>query len=353
MCAASFAKLFPEVRFLLKRLTEAFGVSGCETQVRNIIIEEIKNCGVDISVDSMGNLIAFKLAEDNPDAKTIMLSAHMDEVGFIVTDITDEGYLKFASVGGIDPKILISKRVLVNGNKGVIGLKPIHLTTKEERTHTPKEEDLFVDIGAKTKEQAQTIIEKGDYFGFDSDYVEFGKQIKAKALDDRIGCAIMIDVLKQNWNVNIVCAFTVQEEVGLRGARVAAKGINPHYAVVIEGTTCNDMTGIPPKLRVTRLGDGAAISVLDSASKADREVVEMLISAAKRRNIPWQFKASTSGGNDAGAICMIDGGIKTASISVPCRYIHSPVCVMSKDDFESCKKIVKGFLEDCGRDERL
>lgn len=337
---------------MLKKLTEAFGVSGYETEVRNIIIDELQNCEVDISVDSMGNMLVFKLAEDNPDAKTILLSAHMDEVGFIVTDITDDGYIKFASVGGIDPRILISKRVCVNGRKGVIGLKPIHLTTKEERKTTPSEDKLFVDIGAGDKTDAETVVQKGDYFGFDSKYVEFGNQIKAKALDDRLGCAIMIEMLKKNWNVNLVCAFTVQEEVGLRGAKVAAKGINPDYAVVIEGTTCNDMTGIPENLRVTKLGDGAAISVLDSASKADRGLADLLISAAETRNIPWQFKASTAGGNDAGSIYLTDGGIKTASISVPCRYIHSPVCVMSKADFKSCQRIIEGFLEDCGKDER-
>ena len=337
---------------MLKKLTEALGVSGYETQVRNIIIEELKNCDVDISVDSMGNLLVFKLADDNTDAKTILLSAHMDEVGFIVTDITDEGYIKFASVGGIDPRILISKRVCVNGRKGVIGLKPIHLTTKEESKTTPSEDKLFVDIGAKTKAEAETVVQKGDYFGFDSNYVEFGNQIKAKALDDRLGCAIMIEILKKSWNVNLVCAFTVQEEVGLRGAKVAAKGMGPDYAVVIEGTTCNDMTGIPENLRVTKSGNGAAISILDSASKANRELVDLLISSAESRGIPWQFKASTAGGNDAGAIYLTDGGIKTASVSVPCRYIHSPVCVMSKADFDSCKKIVEGFLEDCGKDER-
>lgn len=337
---------------MLKKLTESFGVSGYETEVRNIIMKELENCEVDISVDSMGNMLVFKLAEEPSDAKTILLSAHMDEVGFIVTDITDDGYIKFSSIGGIDPRILISKRVCVDGRKGVIGLKPIHLTTKEERKKTPNQDELFVDIGAKTKAEAESVIEKGDYFGFDSKYVEFGSQIKAKALDDRLGCAIMIEMLKKDWNVNLVCAFTVQEEVGLRGAKVAAKGINPDYAVVIEGTTCNDMTGIPENLRVTKSGCGAAISILDSASKADGELVELLISAAETRGIPWQFKASTTGGNDAGAIYLTDGGIKTASISVPCRYIHSPVCVMSKADYESCKKILEGFLEDCGKDER-
>lgn len=337
---------------MLKKLTDAFGVSGCETEVRNIIMEEIQNCGADISVDSMGNMVVFKPAEENTDAKTILLSAHMDEVGFIVTDITDEGYIRFASVGGIDPRILISKRVRVNGRPGVIGLKPIHLTTKEERKNTPTENQLFVDIGAKTRTEAEAVVEKGDYFGFDSKYVEFGSQIKAKALDDRLGCAIMIEILKKKWNVNLVCAFTVQEEVGLRGSSVAAKGVMPDYAVVIESTTCNDMTGIPENLRVTKSGNGAAISILDSASKADRGLVDLLISAAELRNIPWQFKASTSGGNDAGSIHLTDGGIKTASISVPCRYIHSPVCVMSKADFNSCQRIVEGFLEDCGKDER-
>ena len=337
---------------MLKKLTEAFGVSGYETEVRNIIMKELENCDVDISVDGMGNMLVFKLAEEPTDKKTVLLSAHMDEVGFIVTDITDEGYIKFASVGGIDPRILISKRVCVYGRKGVIGLKPILLTTKEERKKTPTEDELFADVGAKTKAEAEAVVEKGDYFGFDSQDVEFGSQIKAKALDDRLGCAIMIEILKKRWNINLVCAFTVQEEVGLRGAKVAAKGVNPDYAVVIEGTTCNDMTGIPQNLRVTKSGNGAAISILDSASKADKELVELLISAADARGIPWQFKASTAGGNDAGAIYLTDGGIKTASISVPCRYIHSPVCVMSKADFDSCQRIVEGFLEDCGKDER-
>lgn len=334
---------------MLKKLTDAFGVSGCETEVRNIIIEEIKDCGADISIDNMGNLVAVKKAKKE-NAKTILLSAHMDEVGFIVTDITDDGYIKFEAVGGIDSRILISKRVRINGRCGVIGLKPVHITSKEERKKTPKTDELFVDIGAKNKEDAESVALKGDYFGFDSEYVEFGEMIKAKALDDRLGCAIMIDVLKKEWDVNLVCAFNVQEEVGLRGAKIAAKGVQPDFALVIEGTTCNDLPGIPKNLRVTKSGDGAAISVLDSASKADRDICDMLINVAEKRNIPWQYKASTAGGNDAGSISLLDGGIKTASISVPCRYIHSPVSVMDKRDFESCKGIVEGFLEDCGKE---
>ncbi len=337
---------------MLKRLTDAFGVAGYEAQVRELIIKELEGYDVDIAVDSMGNMTAFKLAEDNPDAKTVFFAAHMDEVGFIVTDITEDGYIKFASVGGVDPKVMVSKRVIINGYPGVVGLKPIHLTTKEERMTTPSMDELFADIGAKSREEAEKIVEKGDYFGFDSEYREFGNQIKAKAIDDRLGCMIMIEILKKTHNVNVICAFTVQEEVGLRGAKVAARGINPNYAVVLEVTTCNDMTGVPENLRVTTMGKGAAITVLDSACKTSREVVDLLVDAAKSRNIPWQFKASTAGGNDSGAIHLVDGGIKTASVSVPCRYFHSAACVVDKRDIESCRMLIEGFLEDVGRSER-
>ncbi|MBO4940918.1 MAG: M42 family metallopeptidase [Clostridia bacterium] len=334
---------------MLRKLTNAFGVSGCETEVRDIIIEEIKDCGADFRIDNMGNLVAFKKAKKE-NAKTVLLSAHMDEVGFIVTDITEDGYIKFETVGGIDARILISKRVKVNGRCGVIGLKPVHLASKEERKKMPKANELFVDIGAKDRTDAESVASKGDYFGFDSEYIEFGEMIKAKALDDRLGCAIMIEILKKEWDVNLVCTFNVQEEVGLRGAKIAAKGARPDFALVIEGTTCNDLPTVPKNLRVTKSGDGAAISVLDSASKADRDICDMLIKAAEKRNISWQYKASTAGGNDAGAISLLEGGIKTASISVPCRYIHSPVSVMHKSDFESCKELVEGFLEDCGKE---
>lgn len=340
------------VMLLLKKLTDAFGFSGFEDEVRNIIMEEIKDCDVDVSVDSMGNLVAFKLAHENPDAKTVMFAAHMDEVGFIVTDITDEGYIKFDCVGGVDPKVMISQRVMINGHYGVVGLKPIHLTTKEERQSTPDMEALFADIGAKSRAEAEEIVQKGDYFGFDSDYREFGNQIKAKAIDDRLGCMFMIEILKRKWNVNVVCAFTVQEEVGLRGIKTAARGINPDYAVVLEVTTCNDMTGVPENLRVTTMGKGPALTILDSACKTNRELVDLLICAAKSRNISWQFKTSTAGGNDSGNLCLVDGGIKTASVSVPCRYFHSASCVVDKRDIDSCRNLLCGFLEDAGRGDR-
>ncbi len=336
---------------MLKRLTEAMGVSGCESEIREIIYGEIKDFSTSIKIDSMGNLCAYKKAKKGECAKKILLSAHMDEVGLIVTDITDDGYLKFASVGGIDPKVLVSKTVKIGKTVGVIGMKAVHLTTADERKKPLLEDGLYIDIGAKSKKEAESIIEKGDYCSFQSEYQEFGSLVKAKALDDRLGCAILIDILKTDWDVDLYCNFTVQEEVGLRGARIASRGINPDYAVVIEGTTCNDLPGAKENLRVTKMGGGPALSILDSASKADDELRKMIIKSAEKHKIPYQFKASSAGGNDAGAISVTDGGIKTASVSVPCRYIHSPVSVMNKDDFENCKRLIKAFLKDLGEDD--
>lgn len=331
---------------MLKKLTETNGVSGCETQIRDIIENEIRNFCDDIKIDSLGNLIAYKKASEQ--AMTVLLSAHMDEVGFIVSDITNDGYLKFESVGSIDPRTLISQRVCVNGLSGVISLKAIHLTSKDEREKDISEDMLYIDVGASCKEELSQHVTKGDYISFDSKYIEFGDLIKSKALDDRLGCAILIDILKSEVPVNLYCAFTVQEEIGLRGAKAAIYGLNPDYAIVVEGTTCNDLPGVPENLTVTKIGNGAALSLLDSASKSNNELLNMLVESAKKRNIPYQFKAATTGGNDAGAIHIANGGIKTCTISVPCRYIHSPVSVMSKKDFLSCQNIVKAFLEDCG-----
>lgn len=334
---------------MLKKLTEAFGVSGFENEVRDIIYEEIKEFCDWVKIDSMGNLCAYKSAKGRQkNSKKILLSAHMDEVGFILTDITEDGYLKFASVGGIEAKLMLSQRVRINGIKGVIALKAVHLSTAEEREKLVKEDQLYIDIGAKDKKSAEKLVRKGDYAVFDSDYVEFGDYIKAKALDDRVGCAAAIEALKKDWNVDLYCNFTVQEELGLRGVRPATKGINPDFALVLEGTVCNDLVGVPTHLRVTKSGAGPAISILDSASKADAGLIKLLEESAKKHNVPYQYKAETAGGNDAGAICIMDGGVRTASVSLPCKYIHSPVSVMNKMDFENYKKLICAFLEDMG-----
>lgn len=333
---------------MLKKLTELCGVSGNEFEVSEYIRKETEPYCTKVSYDSMGNLTAFKKGLKSE--KTVALFAHTDEVGFMITQITDEGYLKFRPVGGIDPQILVSKQVTVNGRlNGVISFKAVHLSTKEEREKRVNISDLFIDIGANSKEEAMKYVSVGDYCSFKSDYVQFGNDlVKAKALDDRVGCAILIEALKKTYNVDLYAVFTVQEEVGLRGAKTAAYALNPDYALVVEGTTCSDITGTPKGKNVTELGKGAAISILDSASFSNKEIRNMLVEVAKKNNIDYQFKASTRGGNDAGTVHIQHGGIKTASISVPCRYIHSPVCVMNKNDFNSCKSIVLKFLEEVG-----
>jgi len=340
-----------EASSLIKRLTECNAVSGMESELREIIYSEIKDYCTSARVDSMGNLCVYKKGKSHTENTVkVLLSAHMDEVGLIVTDITEDGYLKFDTVGGIDSGILVSQRVVSGEVSGVIALKAVHLTTAEEREKPVTIKQLYIDIGAKDRQSAMRYVSKGDCFAFDSGYVEFGSQIKAKALDDRVGCAAMIEMLKNEWECDLYCNFTVQEEVGLRGARIASRGIKPDYAVVVEATTCNDLPGVGKNLCVTKSGDGPALSILDSASKADGKLVAMLERVAVENGIPYQFKASTAGGNDAGVICLADGGIKTASVSVPCRYIHSPVCVMNKNDYENCKALIKAFLKTVGKD---
>ncbi len=334
---------------MLKKLTSLSGVSGYEKPVRDFIYSEVKDYCTEISVDPMGNLKVFKKSKKES-VPRVLLSAHMDEVGLIISHITDQGCLKFQTVGGVEPQALIAQRVMIGGHSGIISLKAVHLTTAEERKEKLTTDKLFIDIGAKSKAEAEKMVHKGDYCTFVSDYVEFGDQIKAKALDDRVGCAIMIEVLKKDWDVDLYCNFTVQEEVGLRGSRVASRGINPDFAIVIEGTTCNDLPKVPDHKRTTKAGDGPAISVLDSASVANTELIDILEKAAKEHNVPYQFKASTAGGNDAGSIYITDGGIKTVSVSVPCRYIHSPVSVMKKRDFENAGKLIEAFLDYLGKD---
>ncbi len=328
---------------MLKTLTELTGVSGNEKQVRDYIISQIKDFCDEIHVDNMGNLIACKKGKTD---KNLILSAHMDEVGFIITKITDEGYLKFAPVGGIDTKILPSSKVTNGKISGVISFKATHLTTKEEREKKFGIDSLYIDIGAENKEKAKKYVMEGDYFSFDSEYIEFGRKIKAKALDDRAGCKILIEALKKENIPNLYCLFNVQEETGLRGARISAFGIEADEAIVIEATTCSDLTGTPENLQVTVQGDGPAISLIDSASTADRELSEKLIECADKNQIKWQYKKSNRGGNDGGSIYISNGGIKTVSVSVPTRYIHSPVCVMDKEDFENTEKLILKYVEE-------
>ena len=329
----------------LEELTNLSGVSGNEREVRDFIISKISAYADSITVDSIGNVIALKKGNAN---KKIMLSAHMDEVGFIISEITDKGYLKFKTVGGIDTRTILAKRLVVGKNKvlGVIGMKAVHLQKKTEREEIPEIKDLFIDIGAKDKESAEKLVKLGDYAVFETEFEMLGENaVKAKAIDDRAGCAVLVEALKNSVKYDTYFCFTAQEEVGLRGARLAASRINPDIALIVEATSCSDVYGFEPHESVTKLGGGAAVTFMDRTTIVDDDLRKKLYNMAKQANIPVQYKCSTSGGNDAGRVHLTANGIKTASISVPCRYIHSAASVASLADINAVYDLAKLFLK--------
>lgn len=332
----------------LKALTDLPGVSGNEARVREFIYENIRDFCDEIVTDSIGNLICHKRGK-HPFAKKVMVCAHMDEVGLIVSQITDDGFLKFKCVGGIDPRVLVSKKVRIgkDGICGVIGAKAIHLQKKSERQQVPKVENLYIDIGAKDKEAAEAQVCIGDYCVFDSCFVSFGDGfIKAKALDDRAGCNCLMALAKEDFDCDLYLVFTVQEEVGLRGARVAAEYVVPELAIVLESTTCSDVYGSEERDFSTIAGGGAVLSILDRSTYYDKELTNTLYETAKKHDISVQWKQTASGGNDAGAVHLAAGGIKTAAISVPARYIHSPSSVIKQSDLEAVYALVSTFLRE-------
>ncbi len=332
----------------LSELTMLRGVSGNEQKVRSFIRKKLEPAFDRIEVDSIGNLMAYKKGTGNTE-KTLMLCAHMDEVGMIISRITEEGFLKFKTVGGIDPRVLVSKRVLVGEASlaGVIGRKAIHLLTPEERKKAPKIKELYIDIGAKNRKDAEKKVAIGDYVTFDSPYVPFGDGlIKAKALDDRGGCSILLELVEELSDWNLCFAFTVQEEVGLRGAKLCARKVKPDLAVVLESTTCSDLPETKESMVSTRLGKGVALSFVDGSTSYNRDLVKRVYALGQKQGIALQFKETATGGNDAGAIHVAAGGIQTVSLSIPARYIHSPVSVIAQKDYEAARELARTIIRE-------
>lgn len=330
---------------LLKELSELNGVSGNEEKVREYIINQIRAYADKIYVDALGNLIVYLRGKSSD--KKVMVAAHIDEVGAIVSEVTDEGYLKFKLVGGIDERVLVSKNVVV-GEKtdGVIGMKAIHLQEKEERKKKAKVSSLCIDIGAKSRDDALKRINIGDYVSFKTEFSEFGENCyKGKALDDRCGCAIMIELARKKYYYDTYLCFTVQEEVGTRGAAVCARRILPDIALVLETTTCSDVYETPEHLKVTDFGGGAALSIVDRGSHSDLFATKKLYKMAKEENISVQYKKTTMGGNDARSIQLVGEGVRTVVVSLPCKYLHSPVSIVSKPDYASAKMVAMKFLD--------
>lgn len=322
------------------------GVSGDEQRIREAIIQQVKAyCSYEI--DPLGNLICFKKGMVTPQ-KRLMITAHMDEVGFIITGITQDGLLKFAPVGGIRASVIIGRAVRLSrtGHTGIIGTKAVHQQTVKERETVVPVEDLFIDIGANTKQQAEELIEMGDRAVFLTTCEQFGDgYLKGKALDNRIGCAILIEMIQTKLKFDTYFAFVTQEEVGMRGARAAAYQIRPDVAIVVETTTAADLSNIPDHKQVCALGKGAVISFMDRATVYDRELFDLAKKLAVSKKITAQTKNAIAGGNDSGAIHLSRGGVRTIAVSVPCRYLHSGVCVARYHDIVSVAKLTHELAE--------
>lgn len=329
---------------LIKQLSLLDGTSGDEGKVRNFIISKLPAEAV-FEIDNLGNLIVFKKGEKTPKNK-LMICAHMDEVGFIVTDITGEGFLRFSGVGGIDPRVVIGRQVrFANGITGVIGTKAVHQQSEDERKKAPSFDSLLIDIGALDKADAQKHISQGDCCCFVSEFFEFGDNfLKGKALDDRVGCAVMLEMLHENLPYDVHFVFTVQEEVGTRGAAVAAYSVNPDCAIVLETTTACDFGEVSGADRVCELGQGVVVSYMDRATLYNKNLYQLAMKLARDNNIRAQTKTVVAGGNDSGAIHKSVGGIKTIALSLPCRYLHSPACVIKKQDIFSTEKLAHLML---------
>ncbi|MBR2404867.1 MAG: M42 family peptidase [Clostridia bacterium] len=333
---------------MLKILSELDGVSGNEKSVSDFIISQVSDLATQTTIDTMGNLVFYKKGK-KPSSKKVAVFAHMDEVGLIVTDITDDGYLKFAQVGGLDDRILLTQRVSVGKSKvkGVIGIKAVHLQSKDERSKVIKSDQMYIDIGASSKEEAEKLVSKGDYVSFCSEFCRLSNmRFKGKAIDDRAGCAIIMELMKDCYDNDIYFCFTVQEETGLRGAQVLSRRIDADVALVLEATTASDTALSEPHMYGTALGLGPAITNMDNGAYSDEALKRFVITTASTRGIAYQYKLTSNGGNDSRQIQTGASGCRVCSISLPCRYIHSPVSVADGNDYESMKKLVRAVLND-------
>lgn len=330
---------------LLKELCMLNGTSGDEKIVRDFIISRLPD-DCDYTVDPLGNLIVNKKGEIEPKNK-VALFAHMDEVGFIVTYISDDGFVNVANVGGIDNSALFGKKLTINGQVGVAGAKAIHQCSSDEAKKIPEITEVSVDFGFESREEAEKYISLGDFCYFKSDFVEFGNDmIKSKALDDRLGCAIMLELLHEKSKFNYTCVFTVQEEIGTRGATVSAYTVKPDYAIVIETTTASDIPDTPENKKVCKVGKGAVVSFMDRGTIYNKDLYKKAREVADKNGIANQTKTVVAGGNDASAIHKSAGGVKTVAVSLPCRYIHSSSSVGKKTDMESIKALAIALLEE-------
>ena len=333
---------------LMRELCLASGISGHEDEVANIIERELKDVADSIERDIMGNIIATK--KGSKKAPKIMLAAHMDEIGFLVRFIDDNGFIKFSKIGGIVDSILVNLTVTIHSSVGedvigVIGSKPPHVTKPEERKKVIPSDELFIDIGAKDKEDAEKMVAIGDAITFNSLFVEYPNNlIMGKAMDNRAGCYVLMEVLKRiETDATVYAVGTVQEEVGLKGAKTAAFKLNPDMAIALDVTLSGDRPGIKPEEAPVVIGEGPSLILSDAGGRGiltSTPVKELITKAGDENDIKYQLEVSDGGTTDGSAIQLIREGIPTGVLSVPTRYIHSPVSVCSMEDIESTIQLI-------------
>ena len=333
---------------LLKQISETPGVPGYEKPIRNLVIDKVRDLVDKIDVDNMGNVIALKKGSGD---KKVMLAAHMDEIGFIVNHVDDNGFIRFIPLGGFDPKTLTSQRVIVHGKKdlvGVMGSKPVHVMSEEEKKRAPKIEDYFIDLGMK-KEEVEQYVQVGNPVTRERDLIEMGNCVNGKSLDNRISVYVLIEVLKSLQSIahpyDIYAVFTVQEEVGIRGAQVATQNIEPDFGFAIDTTIAFDVPGSQAHEQVTKLGGGTAVKILDSTAIADYRMVEYIKKVADENQVKWQPELLAKGGTDTAMVQrMTKSGSIAGAISIPTRHIHQVIESIHKADIESSIQLIQNCL---------
>lgn len=336
---------------LLQTLCALPSPSGCEDAVREFVLQVAKPYADEIRTDAIGNVMIWRRGKEAL-LRPLVLAAHMDEVGVIIKKITDEGMLKFGFIGGVDPRVVIGRRVRFGEVRGVIGIKAVHLSSASERKTMPKTKDLYIDIGADSKAAASALVSLGDYGVFDTESVRFGDGfLRAKAIDDRLGCAVLLTLLQEQPPVDTWFCFTVQEETGLRGAASMAYTLDPGFCLIVEGTTAADLPDVKDGKAVCKLRGGAVVPFMDGGTIYDAGLFDLLRNAAQARGIPWQTKTRVSGGTDAGRIHKSRAGVRVCGIAAPVRYIHSPSSVAAIEDMQAVLELARAFLEEIGGEQ--
>ena len=327
----------------IKELCNIDAPSGNESAVREYILKNIPS-DCDVTVDHVGNVIVFKKGKNAAKHK-ISIDAHMDEVGVIATSITPDGFIKFTTVGGIETESLVSKRVrFLNGTVGIIGIKHGHLCDDKELHSFPSKNSLLIDIGAKNREEAERNVLPGDTAVYYYEFEAQGDYIISKALDDRIGCGVVLRPLNEDSDYDFTATFTIGEEIGLVGGKTVTETVKPEATIVIEATTAGDIGNADDSECVCKVGGGAVVSFMDRSTLYDKKLFDAALNAAKEQGIKCQSKNAVAGGNNAGAIHQSAGGVRPLAISAPCRYIHSPSSVVNIKDIEAVYALAKVML---------